>query len=222
MADETEPKAPKPAIPASHSALTSARFNRDDVRVEQSKTAFNGFFDLCVLTLKHRLFGGGWSRSIEREVFTKTEAAGAILYDAKHDLIGLVEQFRAGALASEYGPWCLEVVAGMLEPGESPEELILREIKEEADLTPDTLHKITAYYSTPGACNEKIHLYCAQCDLTQAGGVHGLDSENEDILLSIFNAQEVLETMLESRANNAATVIALQWLAANRARLRSS
>ena len=168
------------------------------------------------------MFKGGWSGEIEREVFTKTEASAAVLYDPKNDLIALIEQFRAGAVESEYGPWCLEVVAGMLEPGENPEKLIVREIKEEADLVPDKLHKITAYYSTPGACNEKIHLYCAECDLSQSGGVHGLESENEDILLSVFDAQEVLGAMLNSRMNNAATLLSLQWLAMNREQLIAS
>ncbi len=203
-------------------SFTSAHLTRADVEVVRKKAAFSGFFELTIHTLRHRLFGGGWSREIEREVFTKTEAAAAVLFDPQHDLIGLIEQFRAGALESEYGPWCLEVVAGMLEPGESPDALIRREIKEEAGLTPSKLHKITAYYSTPGACNEKIHLYCAECDLSQAGGIHGLDSENEDILLSVFEAQPVLDAMLDSRMNNAATLIGLQWLATNREALKAA
>ena len=201
------------------SALTSAQFSCADVEVVSRTSAFKGFFELTVQRLRHRLFNGGWSDEIEREVFTKTEAAAAVLYDPKRDFIALVDQFRAGALESEFGPWCLEVVAGMLEPGEHPDQLILREIAEEAALVPDKLHKITAYYSTPGACNEKIHLYCAECDLSDAGGVHGLDSENEDILLTVFDASLVLDAMLNSRMNNAATLIGLQWLAMNRERL---
>ena len=202
-------------------SFTSAKFGRADVKLLSSKVSFRGFFELSVHRFRHRLFNGGWSGEIEREVFTKTEAAAAVLYDPKNDLIALIEQFRAGAVDSEYGPWCLEVVAGMIEPGESPDDLIIREIKEEADVVPHKLHKITAYYSTPGACNEKIHLYCAECDLSHSGGVHGLESENEDILLSVFDAQEVLNAMLNSRMNNAATLLALQWLAMNRQQLRS-
>jgi ADP-ribose pyrophosphatase len=203
-------------------SFTAAQFDGADVKLVSSKTAFRGFFELTVHRFRHRLFKGGWSGEIEREVFTKTEASAAILYDPKNDLIALIEQFRAGAVDSEYGPWCLEVVAGMLEPGENPDELILREIQEEAALVPDKLHKITAYYSTPGACNEKIHLYCAECDLSDSGGIHGLESENEDILLSVFDAEGVLDAMLNSRMNNAATLLALQWLAMNRSRLRAS
>jgi ADP-ribose pyrophosphatase len=204
----------------SKNPFIQGQFNRNDVEIVSEKPAFNGFFALVVARLRHRLFSGGWSAEIEREVFTKTEAAAAVLYDPEHDLIGLVEQFRAGAIDSEYGPWCLEVVAGMLEPGESPDELICREIFEEAHLTPNQLHKITSYYSTPGACNEKIHLYCAEVDLSEAGGIHGLKAENEDILLSVFPAEDVLAAMLESRMNNAATLLGLQWLAMNKDKLQ--
>lgn len=197
-----------------------ASLGADDVEVVERRNAFRGFFKLDVLKLKHKLFRGGWSGEIEREVFTKTEAAACVLYDPKRDLIGLIEQFRAGALESPYGPWCLEVVAGMIEPGETPEALITREIHEEAGLTPDKLHKITAYYSTPGACNELIHLYCAECDLDGVGGIHGLASENEDILFSVFPADEVFAAMLNSRMNNAATLLALQWLQYHRSSLQ--
>ena len=197
----------------------TAQFQRADVDIISEKTGFDGFFKLAVTRLRHRLFRGGWSAEIEREMFVKTEAAAAVLYDPANDLIGLVEQFRAGALDSEYGPWCLEVVAGMLELGEHPDDLILREIEEEAGLVPSALHKITSYYSTPGACNEKIHLYCAEVDLLAAGGFYGLDSENEDIQFSVYPALDVLAAMLNSRMNNAATLLGLQWLAMNRERL---
>ncbi len=206
---------------SSPDALLRGRYSRDHVRIVRDSPGFRGFFTLAVLQLSHRLFGGGWSQTIERELFVKTEAAAAIVYDPALDAVGLVEQFRAGALDSEFGPWCLEVVAGMMEPGESAEALIRRELQEEAGLNPYALHKITAYYSTPGACNEKIHLYCALCDLSQAGGVHGLADEHEDIYLHRFRAEDVLAAMLNSRVNNAATLLGLQWLALHRSQLRA-
>ncbi|VUD62112.1 ADP-ribose pyrophosphatase [Thalassocella blandensis] len=197
-----------------------ARYTRKDVEIQQEEVAYNGFFSMFKLRLKHRLFNGGWSAEMTRELFHRGEAAAAVLYDPKHDLIGLVEQFRIGAIESEFGPWCLEVVAGMRDKDESPEALILREIKEEAGINDAELIHISSYYSTPGGCSEKIYLYCALCDLSQAGGVHGLDDENEDILLHTFAADEVFPVMLNSRANNAATLIGLQWLQINRERLR--
>ncbi|MFL0800624.1 MAG: NUDIX domain-containing protein [Agarilytica sp.] len=201
-------------------SLDKAQFSMKDVEIESDEIVFDGFFKMREVSLKHRLFKGGWSAPMKREIFERGEASAAVLYDPARDLIGLVEQFRSGALESEYSPWCLEVVAGMMEAGETAESLIRRELEEEAGISQAKLVHITSYYSTPGGCSEKIHLYCALCDLGEAGGVHGLDHENEDILLQVFPAEEVFAVMLDSRMNNAATLLGLQWLQINRKSLK--
>ena len=194
-----------------------APFEPDDVLVNNDHLVWDGFFKMYALHLKHRKFDGGWTDEIKRELFHRGEAAAAILYDPKRDEIALVDQFRVGTLESEHGPWCLEVVAGMMDKDETPEQLVLRELQEEAGVVPYSLVPITSYYSSPGGCSEKIHVFCALCDLADAGGVHGVDSENEDIMLRVFPADTVFAAMLNSRMNNAATLIALLWLQQNRA-----
>ena len=198
-----------------------AQFTKQDVEVVAVEPIYQGFFTYSKQYFRHRRFNGGWSGVFEREMLIKQEAAGAIVYDPVHDLIGLVEQFRAGAMESEFGPWCLELVAGITEPGEAIEALVHREISEEAGVCNARLIPITQYYSTPGATNEKIHLFCALADLSSAGGVHGLEEEHEDILFSVHPAEEVFAAMLNSRMNNAATLIALLWLQLNRPNLRT-
>ena len=74
------------------------KFNRGDVRVITSEIAYQGFFQLRRVSLCHRLFGGGWSQPLQREIFQRGEAVGVLLYDPQNQLIGLVEQFRIGAL----------------------------------------------------------------------------------------------------------------------------
>ena len=201
--------------------LNADAYGRDSVDLEQSTTLFQGFFRMLQYRLRHKLFKGGWSEVIQRELFQRGDAGAAILYDPVNDLVGLVEQFRVGALDSEYGPWCLEVVAGMLEAGEQAEELIRREISEEAGISAVDLEFIGAYYSTPGGCSERIHLYCATCDLSAAGGVYGLPEEGEDIRFQTYKPELVFKHMYAARTNNAATLIGLQWLQLHRARLRA-
>ncbi|HEY6529062.1 MAG TPA: NUDIX domain-containing protein [Cellvibrionaceae bacterium] len=199
----------------------TAKFSQKDVELVEVEPIYNGFFTFNKQRYRHRRFNGGWSGVFEREMLMKPEAAGAILYDRENDLIGLIEQFRAGAMESEFGPWSLELVAGITEPDESIESLVLREIAEEAGIKHAKLLPITHYYSTPGASNEKIHLFCGLADLTTAGGVHGLEEEHEDILFTVHPAEQVFAAMLNSRMNNAATLIALLWLQLNRPNLRT-
>lgn len=197
------------------------QYKNEAVEIAEREVVYRGFFKMEKLRLRHRLFVGDWSEYITRELFVRGNAVAAILYDPLHDLIGLIEQFRIGALNEAYGPWCLEVVAGISEEGERPEDVIRRELKEEADILPDKLEYICNYLSSPGGSDEKLHLYCALCDLTNAGGIHGLVEEGEDIQVRVFAADAVFGAMLGGRTNNAATVIGLQWLQLNRDRLRS-
>ena len=99
------------------------RFGVDDYRVESQETAFQGFFRITRMVVSHRLFGGGWSAPLKRELFQRGDAVGVLLYDPKHHTVGLVEQFRVGAMQDQQGPWQYEVVAGMIEPGESPADV---------------------------------------------------------------------------------------------------
>jgi len=187
-------------------------FSRDDVEILGEETVYDGFFKMKELRLRHKLFAGGWSRELSRELYLRDNAVGVLLYDRDNDLIGLVEQFRIGALDEEAGPWCLEVVAGIIDSDETPEQVAVREVREEANLCADRLDYICQYLSSPGGSNERLHLFCGYCDLSRAGGLHGLVSEGEDIKVHVLPAEEVFSDLYSGRFNNAATMIALQWL----------
>lgn len=201
-------------------SFINGELGREDVRIESDRTVYDGFFKMYEVQLSHKTFAGEWIPSISRELFHRGQAASCVLYDPKHDLIGLIEQFRIGTLESEMGPWCLEGVAGMMEDGETPEQLMHRELEEEAGITGAELIHISSYYSSPGGCSELIHLYCALCDLQGKGGLFGLKEENEDIRFGVYNADEVFVNMYQGRTNNAATLIGLQWVQFNRDSLR--
>lgn len=196
-------------------------FTRDDVEVVRREELYKRFFRVEKVFLRHKLFKGGWGKEIGRELFVRGEAVAVVLYDPVHDLIGMVEQFRVGAMNEPHGPWCYEVVAGMLEEGETPEDVARRELIEEADVTPYAMEYICNYLSSPGGSDEKLHLYCGLCDLSQAGGIYGLPEEGEDIRLHVFVAEDVFAELLSGAFNNAAALICLQWLQMNRPRLQA-
>ena len=200
--------------------IEKPKFTRSDVEVIRRKEMYRDFFYVEKVFLRHKLFNGGWGKEIGRELFVRGEAVGVVLYDPKLDLIGLVEQFRIGAMNEPNGPWCYEVVAGMVEAGESPEEVALRELVEEANIKPFSLEYICNYLSSPGGSDEKLHLYCGLCDLSNAGGIFGLPEEGEDIRVHTLAANDVFAELLDGAFNNAAAIICLQWLQMNRQRLR--
>ncbi len=199
-------------------------FNVQDVSVEQRTSEYRGFFAIDKFTLKHKLYAGGYSDSFTRELFLRDPAAGVLLYDPKLESVVLVEQFRIGALldAEQQGtsPWCLEVVAGILAPNESADELSRREAMEESGCVIQALEPICEYYNSPGGSNERISLYCGQIDATNAGGIYGLADEHEDIRAIVLSFDEAWVLLQEGRMNNAMAIIAMQWLYINRSKLK--
>lgn len=197
------------------------RFGVDDYRVESQETAFQGFFRITRMVVSHRLFGGGWSAPLKRELFQRGDAVGVLLYDPKHHTVGLVEQFRVGAMQDQQGPWQYEVVAGMIGPGESPADVATRECQEEAGIQVENLIPICDYLVSAGGSDEKMHMYCGITDLKGREGVFGLETEGEDILLQVWPYDEVMQAQSEGLLNSAAVTIALLWLQLNQEKLRS-
>lgn len=187
-------------------------FNRQDVEVLHREPGFRGFYKLDVLTLRHRLFAGGWGPELQRELFLRPDAVCVLPYDPWLDRVVLVEQMRVGALDKRASPWMLELVAGLFDADEAPEEVAHREAQEEAGLTLLKLIPIIRYFPSPGGSDEYVHLYCALVDSRGVDGVHGLPEEGEDIRVSVLAREAVLQAMEQGQIDNAASIIGLQWL----------
>ncbi|CAM4152297.1 NUDIX domain-containing protein [Vreelandella rituensis] len=194
----------------------------DDVELQQRRCLYQGFFRLEALELRHRLFDGGWSKTMLREVHQRFDAVGVLLYDAQRDTLVLVEQFRPGAIDDARSPWKLEVVAGLIKDGESLDEVARREAFEEAGADIGELIKMHSYYPSPGACNEEVTLFCGLIDSQGMGGIHGLAEEHEDIRVHVVSYARAWELLEQGRLDNAMCLISLYWLAAQRALLMAS
>lgn len=193
---------------------------QEDVRIERREEVYRGFFRMEKLTLSHRRFDGQWMGPFTRELFERGEAVCVLLYDPDRDAVVLTEQFRVGALEDARSPWLLELVAGMVEPGETGEDVARRESQEESGCVPTTLIPVCDYWVSPGGTNEKVRIYCGLVDSDGVGGVHGLAEEHEDIRVVVLSAEEAWQALEAGHLNNAATIIALQWLKLHHARLR--
>ena len=196
------------------------RFGHSDYRLKSAETVFQGFFKMTQMIVQHRLFGGGWSKPLKRELFQRGDAVGVLLYDPRHQLVGLVEQFRPGALNEQHGPWQYELVAGMMNANEEPEQVAVRELQEETGLEVEKLLPICDYLVSAGGTDEKMHLFCGLVDLSERGGVFGHDGEGEDILFQVWSYDETLQAFSQGLLNSAAMSVALSWLQLNNHRLR--
>lgn len=194
--------------------------SEEKAELVRHEVAFQGYFKVVRYFFRHTLHDGGMSGVISREVFERGQAGAILLYDPQRDEVVLIRQFRAGAYVAGHHPWTWEAVAGIIEQGESAEAMVRREAVEEADLQVGEILPIQNVMLTPGACSESCHVFLGRVDTSKAGGVFGLESEGEDILVKVLPFAEAYAMVERNEVDNAVGVIALQWLALHRDEVR--
>jgi ADP-ribose pyrophosphatase len=192
-----------------------------EIDLVTKRTAFQGYFRIDAYTFRHRRFDGGWTEVMSREVFERGHAASVLPYDPERNAFVLCQQFRIGAYAANFSPWQLELVAGVMEPGETPEAVAHRESMEEAGRTLRALWPIQHYLVSPGGTTESTYLYLGQVSAEGAGGIFGLDSEHEHIRVVVLSEDELMAMLDNNEINNAPLLIATLWFARNRAQIRA-
>jgi ADP-ribose diphosphatase len=193
----------------------------DDVDLLESVEVYRSYARVQRLKLRHRCYAGDKGPVLTRDVVRTGDAVAVLPYDPATDQVVLIEQFRVGPYAGGAAePWLIEIVAGVIEDGETPDEVARREALEEAGLRLDDLVPALAYYPSPGVLTEHVQLYCARVDASEAGGVHGLDEEGEDIRVLVWSFAEAMAALSQGRIRASPAVVGLQWLALNRDRLR--
>lgn len=190
-------------------------FGHADLEILDRTTVFQGFFRLERYTMRHRLFKGGWSEPVQREIFERGHAVVLLPYNPVTDEVVLIEQVRLGAAASSASPWLLEAIAGMIDTDETAEQVAIREGQEEAGLAISELWPMLSYLSSPGGTTERIQLFLGKLTAPVQTGIFGLAQEHEDIKVHVMPRLTAMQLLEQQKIDNAATVIALQWLALN-------
>ena len=188
------------------------------VEVLGVESLYAGFFRLEAATVRHERFDGRTSEPQRILHFDRGDAVGVLLHDPSCDAICLVRQFRYPAWVRGGPGWILDVAAGILEAGETPEATARREAAEETGLAVSTLTPIATFYPSPGACSERVFLYLGEVDLdgrltgdgpaSWAGGV----DEAEDIEVVALSRRLAMTWLAEGRFVEPKTLIALLWL----------
>ena len=191
-----------------------------EFEITGKEVVYDGFFTMEKYRLRHTLFAGGWTGEISRELFRRNNCVAVLLYDPVADTVVLQEQFRVGAATNPEKAWLVEIVAGAIDEGETPEQVAYREAKEEAGCDILELKLIQRFYTTPGGSSEQISLFYGRVDSSNIGGIHGLDHEDEDILVYTVSFDEAYRMLEEGKIESAIPVLAIQWLALHRSVIR--
>lgn len=170
----------------------------DRLQMNETTTASQTLFDgrIVKLELHEVLLADG--TQTQREIIRHAAAVAVLVYHQERRCYLLVEQFR-----KPFEQTMLEVVAGLQEAGESPEETVRRELLEETGYEAATLQSLGQLFPSPGYVDEVIHLFYAE--VAGRPDVAALD-EDERICVSEWAPQALEESLTENRIKDAKTV----------------
>ena len=184
-------------------------------KIISKKNLYKGFFKMNEVTLKYKKYNGKWSKDLKRELFGGAQVSAVLPYDPVKNEIILIQQFRPGTISRNLNNYLIEIVAGMIDPGEKPETAAKRECLEETGCEVKKIIPIQGYFPAPGSSESFYHLFLAEIETFKGTRVMGLESENEDILVKSFKVEEVREKMKNGEILNGVALIALQWFFLN-------
>ena len=180
-------------------------------KIINKKNLYSGFFSLNKYEFIHKRHDGEWTNRVEREIFSGAHVSTLLPYDPIKKEIILIQQFRAGVLSRYDENYLLEIVAGIIDEGENPEETAIRECFEETGCEVKKIYPIQSYFPAPGSSESHYHLYLGEIQAFDGERIRGLEKENEDILVKSFKVDEVRQMLKEKKIINGLTLVALQW-----------
>lgn len=173
----------------------------------------NDFFKVEEAYIQYELYNGEMSEATRRLNLERGNSAAVLVFNLDTQKIIVVEQFRYPTYQNGHG-WLTEIIAGMIDPGETPDESIRRELQEEAGLNISTLEPICSFYPSPGGCSEMIYLYYAEVSGENAkyNKTGGLAQHGEDLISMEISLEEALNKIRNGEIIDAKTIAGIFWL----------
>lgn len=179
--------------------------------IEGRETLWEGRFPVREATVR-LVADDGSERRIRRTEVTMSDSVAALVHDVERDEFILVRQFR---LATEgHGmPFMLETVAGAIDPGETPDRSIRREIEEEIGYRVKTPIPVAQFFPSCGRITELVHVYYAMVSDADRTGAGGGSDQDEAIEIVRMRCERALAMLQNPQPLDAKLLVALQWYA---------
>lgn len=183
-------------------------------KVLKSERILDEFITVDKVQVEHEQFNREESANVCRYNIERPQAVAVILENTTTGALVLVEQFRYATVQDNpKNGWVLEIIAGLLDKGETPEQCGIRETLEETGYQVENLDFIHTYYGSVGISTEQIHLFygkVSSSDKVETGG--GLEHENEDLAIREIPYERLVEMLKNGEIIDSKTILGLQWL----------
>ncbi len=157
-----------------------------------------------------------------RDVYEIGAVAAVVPYDPVRDLLVLQRQFRLAIHLVGLPAFNVEIAAGLIDEGETPEEAAKRECEEELGVPVADLKFALRFLPSTGWLKEEAWLYAGRIDSSKLPASAGHAAEAEYTEPFTVAPDVALKALDEGRIVNGFTIIGLQWFARNRERLRAA
>ena len=184
---------------------------KPNYKIINKRNLHSGFFNLNKYEFIHKKHDGNWTKKVEREIFGGAHVSTLLPYDPIKKEIVLIQQFRAGVISRYDKDYLYEIVAGMVDENELPEDTAKRECLEETGCEVKNIVHILDYFPAPGSSESYYQLFFGEITSFEGERIMGLETENEDILAQTFKIDKVREMLKDNLIQNGLTLIALQW-----------
>jgi nudix-type nucleoside diphosphatase (YffH/AdpP family) len=214
-------------------AVSAARWSRsrrrcrERVEIRKQSRLFDDFFKVDEIVVVHEQRDGTMSRDQRRLVFERGDAVAALLYEPDTHTVIMVDQFKVPTLIARRRDnpattdgWITEAVAGMIDPGETAEEAIIRETLQETGYRISKPELICKFFSSPGGTSERIFLYFSEGSeldrVGEGGGVHG-----EDVRVVRRSAHDLFAQLEKRQIEDPKLAIGAYWLQGHISRMKA-
>jgi ADP-ribose pyrophosphatase len=183
------------------------------VSIKQKRYILDDFFKIEEAYLRFEQFNGKMSPLVRRLNLERGDSVAVLVFNQNTGKLILVSQFRYPTYQNQDG-WTIEAIAGMVDPGETPEQTIRRELQEETGMNIDAFEHITTFYPSPGGSSERIYLYYSEVSGEQAKykKTGGLLGHGEDVKAVEMTMEDTLAKIRSGEIVDAKTIIAIYWL----------
>jgi ADP-ribose pyrophosphatase len=198
------------------------------VEIRKQSRLLDDFFKVEEVIVAHERHDGAMSTDERRLVFERGDAIAVLLFDEQARSVIVVEQFRLPALiarrrdnAASADGWITELLAGMIDEGESAMQAAIRETFEETGYRIDNPRPIGTFFSSPGGSSERFFMYFARVSAAlREGRGGGLDGE-EDIKVFQIGVDDLFGRLAAGVIEDPKLAIAAYWLKDNIDRLQN-
>jgi ADP-ribose pyrophosphatase len=196
------------------------------VEIRGRHRLLNDFFKLDEVTVAHQRYDGTMSAGERRLVFERGDAIAVLLFDKQTRSVLAVEQFSLPALIARRrdnpttsDAWITELVAGMIDEGESATQAVMRETFEETGYRIENPKPIGTYFSSPGGLVRALLSLLRARERGAARGQGGGLAGEEDIKVFQIAVEDLFDQPAAGTIEDPKLAIAGYWLKYNIDRL---